>query len=114
MGAVNTILTVFSLVTQFGSICILVYGFSKFLAKPHDTLEGKVIELQEWRKGVDSRLQIGNDRFSVQDEANRVTQAALLALIDKEIKDCASENKPVPEELKSARKELYDYLTERK
>lgn len=114
MEWVSTILTICSLVTSFGSVCVMVYGFSKFLAKPHDTLEEKVNELQEWRRDVDSRLQVGNDRFSVQDDANRVTQAALLALIDKEIKDCASENKPVPEELTNARKDLYNYLTERK
>ena len=58
----------------------ILYGFSRFLAKPHDSLEEKVEDIQRWRKGVDARLEEGNRRFDEQSEANRVTQSALLAL----------------------------------
>lgn len=111
---ISQIVQILQLIIQLGTIAGLFYGFSKFLSKPHDTLERQVAELQAWRVKVDDRMERGNMRFSTQDEANRVTQSALLALIDKEIRDCDTDSKAVPEELKLASRELRDYLTGRR
>lgn len=112
--AIQTSLTVMQIVLSFGNVCIMFYAFLKFLSKPHDTLEEKVVELEVWKKDIERRLQAGNVRFELQEKANTVTQQALLALIDKEIKDSVSEGKEPPVELQSARRDLYEYLTDRK
>lgn len=107
------ILTLLQLLVSFCSLCVMVYGFGKFMAKPHDSLEEKVEDIQRWRKGVDARLEEGNRRFDGQSEANRVTQSALLALVDKEIRDCDIHNQSVPSELTRAKSELVEFLTKR-
>ena len=38
--------------------------------------------LEEWRKDVDAKLNRDNDRLATIDSGNRVTQRALLALLD--------------------------------
>lgn len=38
-------------------------------------------ELEEWRKGVDSKLRRDNERLDTMAEGNRATQRALLALL---------------------------------
>lgn len=114
------ITSIISLFIQFCTVCSVLYGFSKFLSKPTDTLKERVSTLEKEfgnvmnrLSRVDERLENGNLRFKAQEESNRVTQTAILALIDKEIKDSIVDQKEVPEELSSARKELYDYLTDR-
>ena len=106
-------LTLLQLLTSFGSLCVMMYGFSRFMAKSRQNLEDEVSEIQEWRRTVDKRLDDGNRRFDEQSEANRVTQNALLALVDKEIRDCDSRHQTVPQELTKAKSELVDYLTKR-
>lgn len=77
------------------------------------TLEKEMRTLVNRTNRVDERLENGNLRFKAQEESNRVTQSAILALIDKEIKDSVAEHKEVPQELTNARQDLYDYLTDR-
>ena len=128
---------ILGLFIQLCTIATLIYGFSKFLSKPTATLKGRVevtekelSELMDYKdrvntlekemrtlinrtNRVDERLENGNLRFKAQEESNRVTQSAILALIDKEIKDSVAEQKEVPQELTNARQDLYDYLTDR-
>ena len=108
---VEQVLTLLQLLTSLGSLCVMVYGFSKFMTKPHNNLADEVAEIQKWRKTVDDRLEKGNKRFNDQSEANRVTQNALLALVDKEIRDCDLKDQAVPEELTRAKTALIQYLT---
>ena len=110
---VEQVLTLLQLLTSLGSLCVMIYGFSKFMAKPHNNLADEVAEIQKWRKTVDDRLEKGNKRFDEQSAANRVTQKALLALVDKEIRDCDTRDQSVPEELSKAKSELVNFLTER-
>ena len=107
------ILTLLQLLVSFCSLCVMVYGFGKFMAKPRESLSDEVADIQKWRKTVDERLAKGNRRFDEQSEANRVTQNALLALVDKEIRDCDLRDQSVPEELSKAKSELVNYLTKR-
>ena len=107
------ILTLLQLLVSFGSLCVMVYGLTRFMLKPLQNLSDEVAEIQKWRKSVDEWMEKGNRRFDEQSEANRVTQNALLALVDKEIRDCDLNNQTVPSELKKAKSELVDYLTKR-
>ena len=109
----DQILILLQLLTLFGSLCVMVYGLSKFMAKPHNSLAEEVADIQRWRKTVDERLERGNERFNDQTEANRVTQNALLALVDKEIRDCDLKKQTIPQELTNAKRDLVQYLTGR-
>lgn len=49
---------------------------------PGDAIDGRISELENWRKEVDNE-RIGNQKhFKAVDDSNRVTQLALLALLD--------------------------------
>ena len=49
---------------------------------PNARQDERLAELEEWRKGVDQSLARDLDRFKALDEGERVTQRALLALLD--------------------------------
>ena len=49
---------------------------------PNVKQDEDIKELQEWRKEVDKRLDKGGHHFDAIDASNRVTQLALLALLD--------------------------------
>lgn len=49
---------------------------------PNDTQDARLSELEAWRKTVELRLTAGDDHFRILDNGNRVTQLALLALLD--------------------------------
>lgn len=49
---------------------------------PNDAQDARLSALEEWRKDVDQRLTAGDDHFKSLDNGNRVTQLALLALLD--------------------------------
>lgn len=76
--------------------------------EPHDELEKRIDALEEWSKGVEMQLKDGTEHFARVDEGNKVTQKALLALIDDALSD--SDNH---DELKRARENLYEYLSKK-
>lgn len=49
---------------------------------PNVEQDRRLKELEDWRKGVDQSLARDLDRFEALDEGERVTQRALLALLD--------------------------------
>lgn len=49
---------------------------------PNDQQNERLNALEEWRKDVDRKLVRDNDRLQGIDSGNRVTQRALLALLD--------------------------------
>ena len=49
---------------------------------PNDQQNDRLNALEEWRKDVDRKLDRDNDRLRDIDSGNRVTQRALLALLD--------------------------------
>ena len=80
--SVQTVSTAFTLVIQCATIITLIYTLIKFAGKPHDSLDERLKNIEEWKKEVDKRLANGNNHFDQIDEGNRVTQEAILALID--------------------------------
>ena len=51
------------------------------LKAPNAEQDKQLAELQEWRKGVDQKLDNDNKRLLRKEESDRVTQRALLALL---------------------------------
>lgn len=49
---------------------------------PQATQDDRLDALEKWREEVDRRLDKGSQHFSTLDEGSRVTQLALLALLD--------------------------------
>ena len=49
---------------------------------PNDQQNERLNALEDWRKEVDRKLNRDNDRLQDIDSGNRVTQRALLALLD--------------------------------
>ena len=49
---------------------------------PNAKQDDRIAELEKWREAVDKRLDRGGQHFDAIDASNRVTQLALLALLD--------------------------------
>lgn len=73
---------VLALVIQCATIITLIYTLVRFAGKPNASQNDRITKLEEWQKEVDKRLNNGNAHFEQIDEGNRVTQEAILALID--------------------------------
>lgn len=49
---------------------------------PNAKLDERMSDMEEWRKGVDAKLESDKKHLEAIDEGNRATQQALLALLD--------------------------------
>lgn len=109
---VNIISGILALILQCATLVTVGYGFVKFTQKPTVDLDTRVSSLERWRDETEKRLQQGNVHFQANDESNRVTQSALVAIMD-----AMSQMDTVPEEarkeIKERKKDLMDYLTDR-
>ena len=71
-----------------GAIVLLGNAFDKIIGAwkaakaPNVKQDERIKELEDWRKEVDKRLEKGSGHFDAIDASNRVTQLALLALLD--------------------------------
>lgn len=54
----------------------------KLAKAPHQTQNERLDALEKWREGVDKKLDADKKHFDSVDAGNRVTQLALLALLD--------------------------------
>ena len=104
VGNINEVL---QLIIQCATIITLIYALSKFLNTSNKVQEERLDMLELWKRDVESRLDKGDRHFRAVDEANRVTQKAILALIDHGI------NGNDVDKLKTAKANLEDYLTDR-
>lgn len=92
------------------NICIIVFGFYKFLTKPHNTLEGRVTALEVKQKEIEDSLKQGNDRFRTEASTIEVIQICLLALIDFELAYCVHTEYKHTEDLLKAKNILQQHL----
>jgi hypothetical protein len=76
-------------VLAFASALVLLANAAGVLVKvwkawkaPADNQNNRLKDLEEWRRDADRKLNRDNDRLGVIDAGNRVTQRALLALLD--------------------------------
>lgn len=118
MFQIQEILQLLQLTLSLSNVCIIGYGFYKFLNKPHDSLADKVNTHDVEIKEIKASLLHGNDRFREQENVNETqsnTNAVIihsvLALIEFEIQYCLTEHKDMSEGLKRAKEDLNNYLS---
>lgn len=95
------------LIIQCATIITLIYALTKFLNTSNKVQDERINMLEAWKRDVEIRLDKGDIHFRVIDEGNKVTQRAILALIDHGI------NGNDVDKLKRAKADLEDYLTDR-
>ena len=122
MELIKSALTVLQLVVTFGSLCIMLYTFKKFLAKPQDTLaarvaalETKVTELDaklnEYIEDIERSLQLSNEDSKLVKEGCMALQSTVYSLIEFELSYCRRTGYDGDvSDLEDAAKELHNYL----
>lgn len=110
MDKIQLILNILSLIISVATVCTLIYGFGRFLAKPHDTLEERVTLLEVKQQELERWMGNGKSRFEHQDGTNEVLIQSTLALIEFEIQYCLTEKKPISKDLEKARDDLHRFL----
>ena len=113
MDVLQLILSIASTLTSVGAVCAMIYGFSKFLSKPRDTLEERVAVLESKCKEVETSLIKGNKNFEEQEETNKVLIHSVMALIEFEVQYCLTENKPMSKGLERVNEDLHAFLATR-
>lgn len=80
---------IWSIVAWVAAAVILLANAGEKIAKvvqaaraPNAALDKRTSALEDWRKEVDKKLDNDKHHFDAIDESNRVTQVALLALLD--------------------------------
>lgn len=76
------ILVLAGVITTIGSAVEKVAKVVKAAKAPNDRQETRIKDLEDWRKGVDDKLGKDKQRLDTMEAGNRVTQLALLALLD--------------------------------
>lgn len=107
------ILTIVQLGLGFGNLAIMIYALTKFLARPHESLNNRVVILEKEVSDIKDSLKLGNTRFKEQYSTNEVIIKSLLALIEFEIQYCITENKQPSKDLEHAKEELHAFLSRR-
>lgn len=107
---VQTILPILQTLLAFFNICIILFGFYKFLGKPRDTLEKRVSKLETRVDEHDRKIKSSDDDVQEIKEASKVMQTCTLALIDFELSYCTNTNYEHTEDLFKAKDTLRGYL----
>lgn len=107
---VQTISQGMQIFLQFANICIILFGFYKFLGKPRDTLEERVKALEDKVEEHDDALKRDYKRFNGHDDGLTIITKSIIALIDWEYQYCITEHKEMSSSLEKARTDLNDYL----
>ena len=102
---INSILTIFQLIISFGTVCPLLYAFTKFTQRPQETQDERIAALEaRVNKLEDNSVDISAHITNI-DKGNMVLQKAMLAMLDHAI---GNEDQ---DSIKKARKDLFEYLT---
>ncbi|MBO7715381.1 MAG: hypothetical protein J6S85_17595 [Methanobrevibacter sp.] len=107
---IKEILPVFQLAVSICTLLGMFYAFKKFIERPHDNLESRVIALELKQKETDQKLHQGNDRFKKQDDTNEVFINCMLAFIDFELSYCSHTDYKYTEDLDKAKDTLRKHL----
>lgn len=108
---VQEILPILQTMIAAANICIIGYGFYKFLGRPHSTLEQRIAVQEAKVKEIEEKLRNGNKRFEDQEEKNKVFMNCMLAFIDFEIAYCTNTKYEHTEDLMKAKAVLHEYLS---
>ena len=107
---IKDMLSLFQLLVSICTLLGMFYAFKKFLDRPHDSLEARVIALELKQKENEQKLLLGNDRFKKQDDTNEVFINCMLAFIDFELSYCSHTDYKYTEDLDKAKDTLRRHL----
>lgn len=107
------VLSILQMILAFGNICIMAYAFSKFLARPHDTLEQRITNLESRVDDLEESRDQSTDKFKEQTSTNEVIIHSVLALIEFEMQYCISEHKTMSPGLEKAKEDLHTFLSKK-
>lgn len=103
----TTIMTGMQMILAFCNICIIGYGFYKFLNTPRDSMEQRITALEIKVENLKSSQE--NDQDTL-----KVLTRSTLALIEFEMQYCMTENKDMSDSLKAAKRDLEEFLSQRR
>ena len=103
----TTILAIASAFVLLSNAAEKIVKVVKVAKAPNDAQNKRLDELEDWRKGVDRILASDKIHFDSLDDGNRVTQRAILALLDHSIDGNNID------QMKHAKEELQNHLINR-
>ena len=77
----GAILAIAGAISTLGSAANWLVKLVQVFKAPNAQQDLQLAELQEWRRGVDAKLDNDNRRLNKQETSDRITQRALLALL---------------------------------
>ena len=104
---------ILKVVLQIANIAVLGYALYKFLNKPHNSLEERVVKCECDIKEIKQSLFRGDSKFKEQERALTVLIRATMALIEFEIQYCLTENKAPTKGLEKAKEALDEFIAEK-
>lgn len=107
MNPINDVSMWLQFIMLAANVTILIINLVKAAAKPTQIQNQRLDALETWRATVDNRLNAGNTHFDEIDHGNKVTQRALLAIMEYLL---SGED---GEKLRKARDELQSFLIEK-
>lgn len=81
VALIGAVLAIAGGISTLGSAANWLVKLVSVLKAPNAEQDRQLAELQEWRKGVDSKLDNDNRRLNRSEDGERITQRALLALL---------------------------------
>lgn len=104
----------FQLALNICNLIIILFGFYKFMGKPHSSLENRVTTLEVKMKEHEESLHQGNDRFKNQKKTDALIINSLVALIEFEVDYCMHHgDERISPRLDKAKNDLQSYLAEK-
>ena len=103
----SIVLSVASAIVLLSNAAEKIIKAWKLAKAPNDRQNERLDALETWKAEVDAKLNRDNDRLGAIDEGNRVTQRALLALLDHGIDGNNIK------QMQHAKEELQDHLINR-
>lgn len=110
MGVISEVSPILSMLISFGTLVTMIYTFTKFLQKPQESLQERVLVIESDLRDVHRQIDRAREGKSEQDETNKVLIHSVLALIEFEIQYCLTEHKEMSKDLVAAKEDLHNFL----
>lgn len=96
------------------NIIIILYGFYKFLGKPHESLESKIKELEGKIEELERFVVEDRNRTKEQNATNEILLSSVFALVECMMQNVAEDGKQVSPGLAKAKEELNRFLVKKR
>ena len=114
------ILPYLQIITSLGTICVMLYGFKKFMDKPHDELSDRVKEIEKRADTMELRLEDykksldnSHEKHRQQHDTNEMFITVVLSFIDFEIAFCTQTEYKNTADLLKAKETLQKFLAKK-